>query len=99
MEVKDESQANAGTPDEVGNWFFSMVPVGVAFAFYMVFVLYAKLENANLFIAFGAAASAIGLQSFWIIRGFRNGDKPTVVMGFAGIGIIVGVLYAYLYFL
>ncbi|MES9856375.1 MAG: hypothetical protein ABW166_07210 [Sedimenticola sp.] len=98
MEVKDRAQVTVDD-SEVGNWFFSIIPVGVAFAFYMVFVLYAKLENANLFIAFGGAAAIIGLESYWIVNGLRNGNKGTVAMGFAGIAITVGVLYTYLSFI
>jgi hypothetical protein len=82
--------------DVVGNWIFSLLPIGVAFVFYVVFIAGSNLEHANMFIAYGAAAAFIGLESYWIIYGLRNKYVGTVVMGLAGIAMTVGLLYLYL---
>ncbi len=94
--AENTSPSNTSGTEEIGNWMFSLIPVGVAFAFYIVFVLYARLENTHLFIAFGAGAAAIGLETYWIIRGIRNKHPSTIIMGLAGIGITVLVLFTYL---
>ncbi|MES9904839.1 MAG: hypothetical protein ABW168_19460 [Sedimenticola sp.] len=99
MEKNDVSPVTESSADHVESWFFSIIPIAVAFAFYIVFILYAKLENANLFIAFGAAAAMVGLESYWIIKGLRTKTSSTVVMGLTGIIITLGVLYLYLSFI
>lgn len=82
--------------DDLENWLFSLIPVGVAFTFYVVFILYARLENEHLFIAFGAGAAIVGLESYWVIRGLRNRNYSTVAMGIAGISITVALILTYL---
>lgn len=99
MEENDKSPTTVNSSEVVENWIFSLIPVGVAFLFYVVFILQANLENANLFLAYGATAGFIGLESFWIIRGWRNNRISTVVMGFTGIAITLGILYLYLSFM
>jgi len=96
MEEDNNPSKPASHHEEIESWWFSLIPVGVAFAFYMVFILYARLENSGLFIAFGAAAGIIGLESYWIVRGWRNQHKSTVVMGIIGIVITLGLLYLFL---
>lgn len=82
--------------DVVANWIFSLLPIGVAFVFYVVFISATSLENANVFIAYGAAAAFVGLETYWVMYGLRKKYMGTVVMGLVGIALTVGLLYLYL---
>jgi hypothetical protein len=85
-------------PNEAGNWIFSLVPIAVAFTFYLIFILSSGIEDKMLFIAYGAAAGFIGLESYWVMRGWRNNHGSTVLMGVVGISATIGLLKLYLYF-
>ena len=80
------------------DWIFSLTPVAVAFVFYIMFIISTDVENKGLFIAFGAAAGMVGLESYWIVRGWRNNHGSTVLMGVIGIAITLGLLYLYMSF-
>jgi len=56
-------------PGEIQDWLFSLTPIGVAFVFYIIFIMSSAVEPKGLYIAFGAAASFIGLESYWVVRG------------------------------
>jgi hypothetical protein len=84
--------------NEAGNWIFSLVPIAVAFTFYIIFILSSDIEGKALFIAYGAAAGFIGLESYWVMRGWRNNHGSTVLMGIIGIALTIGLLKLYLYF-
>ena len=84
------------TSKEVENWIFSLTPVGVVFVFYVVFVLQSEINNTNQFISYGAAAGFVGLESYWIVKGWQRKCKSTVAMGFIGIMLTLLVLYSYL---
>ncbi|EIJ33469.1 hypothetical protein [Thiothrix nivea] len=92
----DQLSAAKDSPDVVANWVFSLLPIGVAFVFYVVFISATSLENANVFIAYGAAAAFVGLETYWIMYGLRKKYLGTVVMGLVGIAITLGLLYLYL---
>ena len=81
---------------EAEDWMFSLVPIGVAFVFYIIFIISTNIEPKGLFMAFGAAAGFIGLESYWIIRGWRKNHAITIVMGFIGIAITLGLLFLYM---
>jgi len=83
---------------EAEDWMFSLVPIGVAFTFYMIFIMSTDIEPKALFLAYGAAAGFIGLESYWIVRGWRKNHVTTIVMGFLGIAITLGVLFLYMSF-
>ena len=83
---------------EAEDWMFSLVPIGVAFTFYMIFIMSTNIEPKGLFLAYGAAAGFIGLESYWIVRGWRKNHASTIVMGFLGIAITLGVLFLYMSF-
>jgi hypothetical protein len=83
---------------ETEDWMFSLVPVGVAFTFYLIFIMSTNIEPKGLFMAYGAAAGFIGLESYWIVRGWRKNHITTIVMGFIGITITVGLLFLYVSF-
>ena len=80
------------------DWIFSLTPVAVAFVFYIMFIISSDVENKGLFIAYGAAAGMVGLESYWIVRGWRNNHGSTVLMGVIGIAITLGLLYLYMSF-
>jgi hypothetical protein len=80
---------------EAEDWMFSLVPIGVAFVFYIIFIISTNIEPKGLFMAYGAAAGFIGLESYWIIRGWRKNHASTIVMGFIGIAITLGLLFLY----
>lgn len=81
---------------EAEDWIFSLTPIGVAFVFYILFILNSGIENKGDFIAYGAAAGLIGLEAYWIVRGWRKHHLSTVVMGALGIAITLGALNFYL---
>lgn len=85
-------------PNEVQDWIFSLIPIGVAFGFYMMFIMSSDIEPKGVFVAYGAAAGLIGLESYWIARGWRKNHMSTVVMGVLGIVLTLGALYLYLSF-
>jgi len=80
------------------DWIFSLTPILVAFVFYIMFIISTDIENKGLFIAYGAAAGMVGLESYWIVRGWRNNHGSTVLMGVIGIVIVLGLLYLYMSF-
>lgn len=95
MKDSDLSRTPENSSEEVGEWLFSLTPVGVAFSFYVVFILQSELDNTNLFLVYGAAAGFIGLESYWITKGLQRKCKSTIVMGTIGIMLTLGLLYLY----
>jgi hypothetical protein len=83
---------------ETEDWIFSLTPITVAFVFYILFIINSEIEDKGHFIAYGAAAGLIGLESYWIIRGWRKHHLSTVIMGALGIVITLGLLSFYLSF-
>ncbi len=81
---------------EAEDWIFSLTPVSVAFVFYIMFILSTDIEQKGLFIAFGAAAGLVGLESYWIVRGWRQHHLSTVIMGGLGIAFTLGMLKLYM---
>jgi hypothetical protein len=98
MAQQDPSPESPNTSDEIGSWIFSLAPVGVAFIFYVAFIMQADLENKHLFLAYGAAAGFIGLETFWILKGWQKKRANIVLMGLVGIALTLGVLNLYLSF-
>ena len=80
---------------EAEDWIFSLTPMGVAYAFYIMFIMSTNIEPKELFLAYGAAAGFIGLESYWIIRGWRKNHASTIVMGLIGIAITLSLLFLY----
>ena len=80
---------------EAEDWIFSLTPMGVAFVFYVMFIMSANIEPKGIFLAYGAAAGFIGLESYWIVRGWRKNNVTTILLGLLGIAITIGMLYLY----
>jgi len=83
-------------PGEIQDWIFSLTPIGVAFVFYVVFIMSSSIEPKGLFIAYGAAAGIIGLESYWIVRGWHNNHASTIILGVIGIIITLSALGLYM---
>jgi hypothetical protein len=101
MEEKSKLKKLFTTKRKAGegeDWIFSLTPIGIAFVFYIMFIITSDIEQKGLFIAYGAAAGIIGLESYWIVRGWRNNHGSTVVMGILGIVITLGLLKLYMSF-
>ena len=58
----------------------------------IIFIMSSNIEPKGLFIAYGAAAGFIGLESYWMVRGWHNNHGSTVIMGAIGILITIFVL-------
>ena len=86
----------AREPSELQDWLFSLTPIGLAFVFYILFIMSSDIEPKGIFVAYGAATGVIGLESYWIIRGWRKDNLSTIVMGIAGIILTSGALALYL---
>ncbi|MEN8205510.1 MAG: hypothetical protein ABFS24_05805 [Pseudomonadota bacterium] len=82
--------------NEAEDWIFSLTPMGVAFVFYVMFIMSANVEPKGLYLAYGAAAGFIGLESYWIVRGWRKNNVSTIVMGIIGIAITLSLLFLYI---
>jgi RsiW-degrading membrane proteinase PrsW (M82 family) len=80
---------------EIEDWMFSLVPIGVAFTFYILFIMSTDIEPKSVFLAYGAAAGFIGLESYWITRGWRKNHATTIIMGLIGIAITLSLLFLY----
>jgi hypothetical protein len=85
------------TVGEAESWIFSLTPVFVAFVFYVMFIMSTDFEQKGLFMAYGAAAGLIGLETYWIVRGWRKNHASTIIMGFFGIAITLGLLKLFLF--
>ena len=85
-------------PQEIQDWIFSLTPLGVAFAFFLVFLLPLEIANKDIILVAGIAAGITGLQSYWIFRGWRKNHISTILLGLLGIAITVGLLWGYLTF-
>ena len=101
--MSDESKLeklvkNSRKTGEGEDWIFSLTPIAVAFVFYIMFIMSTDIEQKGLFIAFGAAAGVIGLESYWIVRGWRNNNGSTILMGVIGIAVTIGLLSLYMSF-
>ena len=84
---------------EIEDWIFSLTPLGVAFVFFIIFVLPMDLPNKDMILVTGIAAGFIGLQSYWIFRGWRKNHLSTILLGIVGIMITLGLAWSYMYFM
>lgn len=83
-------------PAEVHDWLFSLIPLGVAFVFFFIFLLPMDIANKTLILITGFAAGFAGLESYWVLRGWKKNHGSTVVMGLIGIAATFGVLGLYI---
>ena len=83
-------------PQEVEDWLFSLIPLGVAFVFFFIFLLPMDIPRKDVVMIIGTAAGFTGLQSYWIFRGWRKNHALTIVLGLIGIAIVLGLVKLYL---
>jgi hypothetical protein len=83
-------------PQEIETWLFSLIPLGVAFVFFFLFLLPMDIPRKDVVMVIGAAAGFTGLQSYWIFRGWRKNHALTIVLGLVGIAIVLGLVRLYL---
>jgi hypothetical protein len=84
---------------EIEDWLFSLTPLGVAFVFFIIFVLPMDLPNKDMILVTGIAAGFIGLQSYWVFRGWRKNHGSTVLLGIIGIVITLSLAWGYMAFM
>ena len=85
-------------PQELQDWMFSLIPLFVAFAFFLVFIWSFDLPHKDIIILIGAAAAFIGFESYWIYRGWRKNHFITILFGLLGIVITLAFIWIYLIF-
>ena len=83
-------------PDEVHDWLFSLIPLGVAFVFFFIFLVPMDIPNKNMILITGFAAGFAGLESYWVLRGWRKNHGSTVVMGLIAIAMTFGLVGSYI---
>ena len=83
-------------PQEIETWLFSLIPLGVAFVFFFIFLLPMDIPRKDVVMVIGTAAGFTGLQSYWIFRGWRKNHALTIVLGLIGIAIVLGLVRLYL---
>ncbi len=96
MNNEVDPQEHTNISREIESWIFSLTPVGVAFAFYIIFIMQTDLANKGFFMAIGATAGFIGLETYWIAKGVQNKRMYQVILGLVGIAISLGLFYLYL---
>ena len=84
---------------EVQRWIFTLIPLGVAFVFFFIFMLPMAIPNKDVILVTGAAAGFAGLQTYWIFRGWQRAEGLTVVLGLIGILIAAAFVWSYTAFL
>ena len=87
--------SNSRTPKEVEDWIFSLTPLGVAFSFFLMFMLPMEIPNKIPILVIGFAAGFTGLQTYWVFRGWRKNHLSTILLGITG--IVITMLLAWFY--
>lgn len=85
-------------PQELQDWMFSLAPLGVAFAFFLIFMWPMDIPHKNIIIIIGAAAGIIGLESYWIFRGWKKNHIVTVLFGLIGISVTIVLAWSFMIF-
>ena len=80
---------------EIQRWIFSLIPLGVAFVFFFIFLLPMDIPNKDTVLITGAAAGFAGLQAYWISRGWQRGDRSTILLGVVGLVAVAIFVWAY----
>jgi hypothetical protein len=85
-------------PQELQDWMFSLAPLGVAFIFFLIFMWSTDIPHKNIIIVIGIAAGIVGLESYWIFRGWRKNHIVTILLGLISVVITVAVAWMYIAF-
>lgn len=82
---------------EVERWVFSLVPLMVAFSFFVLFMAPAKINNKDIVYVIAITSGFVGLESYWIIRGWKRNEGMTIILGIIGIALAVALAWGYLH--
>ena len=82
---------------EIERWMFSLAPLMVAFAFFVIFMFPVEMANKDVIYVIGLTAGFTGLQTYWIIRGWRRNEGWTVLLGIIGIALAITVAMFYVH--
>ena len=85
-------------PQEIQDWLFSLTPLGVAFTFFIIFMSTIEVPNKDVIYAVGIAAGFIGLETYWIFRGWKKNHFSTIIFGLAGIAFTLAMVWLYMTF-
>jgi hypothetical protein len=76
--------------NEVQDWIFSLTPLGIAFLFFHFFILRMNIPDKAEVMVVGIVAGILGLQIYWVIRGWRKNHISTVLFGLISIALAIG---------
>jgi hypothetical protein len=82
---------------EVERWIFSLAPLAIAFTFFVVFLFPVETQRKDVIYVIGLTAGFSGLQTYWIIRGWKRNEGMTIILGILGIVLAVVAALVYLY--
>lgn len=83
---------------EVQQWMFSLAPLGVAFVFFLIFLLPMEIASKDTILVMGLAAGFAGLEAYWVYRGWQRAEGLTVLLGLVGIALTALFTWAYIQF-
>jgi len=89
--------AVARDAQEVERWIFSLVPLMVSFSFFVLFMAPVKIDNKDIVYIIAITSGFVGLQTYWIIRGWKRNEGITIILGIIGIAMAVGAAWAYIH--
>ena len=93
MQVAKKMNDILNTPrdsQEIQRWMFSLIPLGVAFVFFFIFMLSMQIPNKDIILVTGAAAGFAGLEAYWVFRGWQRNEGLTILLGIVGI-VLTGI--------
>jgi uncharacterized membrane protein len=82
---------------EVERWIFSLVPLMVSFSFFVLFMAPVKIEHKDVIYIIAITSGFVGLQTYWIIRGWNRNEGLTIILGIIGIAMAIGAAWAYIH--
>lgn len=82
---------------EVEKWIFSLVPLMVSFSFFVLFMAPVKIENKDIVYIVAITSGFVGLQTYWIIRGWKRNEGMTVILGIIGMAMAIGAAWGYIH--
>jgi hypothetical protein len=77
-------------PNEIQAWIFSLTPLGIAFLFFHFFILSMNIPQKPEVTIVGMAAGILGLQTYWVVRGWRKNHISTILFGLVSIAVVTG---------
>lgn len=85
--------------EEIWRWLLSLIPLLAAFGSFVIFTLPLEITQRDVLYVIGLTAGFTGLQSSWIMRGWRRNEGVTVLLGIIGIGLAFVAALIYINYL